>query len=163
MGAQFQVDVNVTTHGSDEVNKLEKTLTDLQSKGVNIKVNVEGLDKLDTSKLDKQALSAGKQVSQNLSKGIKANKISIPDPIDYGKAQNQAKKEAKKIAETMKAAIPDASDKDTEKWAKGFQNTVKKTNNAIAKENEKAIKQAQKQSQQRPSESRPHIGAGGSL
>lgn len=148
MGAQFQVDVNVVTHGSDEVNKLEKTLTDLQSKGANIKVNVEGLDKLDTSKLYKQALSAGKQVSQNLSKGIKANKISIPDPIDYGKAQNQAKKEAKKIAETMKAAIPDASDKDTEKWAKGFQNTVKKTNNAIAKENEKAIKQAKKQSQQ---------------
>ena len=148
MGAQFQVDVNVTTHGADEVNKLEKTLTDLQSKGANIKVNVEGLDKLDTSKLDKQAISAGKQVSQNLSKGMKANKISIPDPIDYGKAQNQAKKEAKKIAETMKAAIPDASDKDTEKWAKGFQNTVKKTNNAIAKENEKAIKQAQKQSQQ---------------
>ena len=147
MGAQFQVDVNVTTH-AEQVDALEKRLNALQSKGVDLKVDIDGLDKLDTSKLDKQAISAGKQVSQSLSKGISSSKISILDPIDYGKVKNQAKKEAQEIAKTMKSAIPDASDKDTEKWAKSFQNTVRKNNNAVIKENEKAVKQAQKQSQQ---------------
>ena len=148
MGVPFQVDVNVVTHGAEKVNELEQKLNALQSKGVDLKVKVDGLDKLDTSKLDKQAISAGKQVSQNLSKGMKSTKISVPTPIDYAKAQEEAKKKTKKIADTIKSAIPEVSDKDATKYAKEQQNLAKKASDAVIKENEKAVKQAKKQSQQ---------------
>ena len=54
MGAQFQVDVNVVTHGAEKVNELEQKLSKMQNKSVDIKVNVDGLDKLATYKLNKQ-------------------------------------------------------------------------------------------------------------
>ena len=54
MGAKFQVDVNVVTHGAEKVNELEQKLSKMQNKSVDIKFNVYGLDKLDTSKLNKQ-------------------------------------------------------------------------------------------------------------
>lgn len=148
MGVPFQVDVNVVTHGAEKVNELEQKLNALQSKGVDLKVKVDGLDKLDTSKLDKQAIFAGKQVSQNLSKGMKSTKISVPTPIDYAKVQEEAKKKTKKIADTIKSAIPEVSDKDATKYAKEQQNLAKKASDAVIKENEKAVKQAKKQSQQ---------------
>ena len=49
MGVPFQVDVNVVTH-AEQVDALEKRLNALQSKGVDLKVKVDGLDKLDTTK-----------------------------------------------------------------------------------------------------------------
>ena len=52
MGAQFQVDVNVVTHGAEKVNELEQKLSKMQNKSVDIKVNVDVLYKLDTSKLN---------------------------------------------------------------------------------------------------------------
>ena len=65
MGAQFQVDVNVVTHGAEKVNELEQKLSKMQNKSVDIKVNVDGLDKLDTSKLNKQFNVASRELSKN--------------------------------------------------------------------------------------------------
>ena len=67
MGAQFQVDVNVVTHGAEKVNELEQKLSKMQNKSVDIKVNVDGLDKLDTSKLNKQFNVASKELSKSFS------------------------------------------------------------------------------------------------
>ena len=41
MGAQFQVDVNVVTHGAEKVNVLEQQLTKMQNKSVDIKLKIE--------------------------------------------------------------------------------------------------------------------------
>ena len=38
----------------EKVNELEQKLNSLQSKGANIKINVEGLDKINTSNINKQ-------------------------------------------------------------------------------------------------------------
>ena len=62
MGVPFQVDVNVVTHGAEKVNELEQKLSKMQNKSVDIKVNVDGLDKLDTSKLNKQFNVASREL-----------------------------------------------------------------------------------------------------
>ena len=36
MGAQFQVDVNVVTHGAEKVNELEQKLNKMQNKPVQV-------------------------------------------------------------------------------------------------------------------------------
>ena len=92
MGAQFQVDVNVTTHGAEKVDQLERKLKEMQNKSVDLKVNVEGLDKINTSNINKQMKIAGEQASKSFSQGLKSAKNSIFAPIDYTKTQNQVKK-----------------------------------------------------------------------
>ena len=80
MGAQFQVDVNVVTH-AEQVDALEKRLNALQSKGVDLKVKVDGLDKLDTTKIGKQFTLAGK----NFASKFKNIKIDDAQLFDYAK------------------------------------------------------------------------------
>lgn len=46
MGAQFQVDVNVVTHGAEKVNELEQKLSKMQNKSVDIKFNVQGQNQI---------------------------------------------------------------------------------------------------------------------
>ena len=82
MGVPFQVDVNVVTH-AEQVDALEKRLNALQSKGVDLKVKVDGLDKLDTSKMGKQFTTAGKQASQNFMNGVKSVKGSTSDLFGF--------------------------------------------------------------------------------
>ena len=84
MGAQFQVDVNVVTH-AEQVDALEKRLNALQSKGVDLKVKVDGLDKLDTSKMGKQFTLAGQQASKNFASKFKNIKIDNAQLFDYAK------------------------------------------------------------------------------
>ena len=84
MGAQFQVDVNVVTH-AEQVDALEKRLNALQSKGVDLKVKVDGLDKLDTSKMGKQFTLAGQQASKNFASKFKNIKIDTAQLFDYAK------------------------------------------------------------------------------
>lgn len=61
MGAQFQVDVQVTTH-AEQVEALERKLESLQTKGITLKVN-----NIDTSKIEQQIQSLGQKASQSLS------------------------------------------------------------------------------------------------
>ena len=74
MGAQFQVDVNVVTH-AEQVDALEKRLNALQSNGVDLKVKIDGLDKLDTSKIGKQFTLAGQQHQKILQVNLKILKL----------------------------------------------------------------------------------------
>ena len=85
MGAQFQVDVNVVTHGAEKVNELEQKLRKMQNKSVDIKVNVDGLDKLDTSKLNKQFNVASRELSKNFASKFKNIKIDNAQLFDYAK------------------------------------------------------------------------------
>lgn len=85
MGAQFQVDVNVVTHGAEKVNELEQKLSKMQNKSVDIKVNVDGLDKLDTSKLNKQFNVASRELSKSFASKFKNIKIDNAQLFDYAK------------------------------------------------------------------------------
>ena len=84
MGAQFQVDVNVVTH-AEQVDALEKRLNALQSKGVDLKVKIDGLDKLDTYKIGRQFTLAGQQASKNFASKFKNIKIDNAQLFDYAK------------------------------------------------------------------------------
>ena len=84
MGVPFQVDVNVVTH-AEQVDALEKRLNALQSKGVDLKVKIDGLDKLDTSKMGKQFTLAGQQASKNFASKFKNIKIDTAQLFDYAK------------------------------------------------------------------------------
>lgn len=99
MGVPFQVDVNVVTHGAEKVNELEQKLSKMQNKSVDIKVNVDGLDKLDTSKLNKQFNVASKELSKSLTSKFKNIKIDNAQLFDYAKERRNVDaltKDAKK-------------------------------------------------------------------
>ena len=109
MGAQFQVDVNVTTHGAEKVNELEKKLNALQTKGVDIKVNIDGLDKLDTSKLGRQFTAAGKQASQNFNRAFTTtstkNKTKVNNLVDFAKMKQQTNQQIKCLSQIIQNGL----------------------------------------------------------
>nr|WP_297940162.1 hypothetical protein [uncultured Lachnoclostridium sp.] len=148
MGVPFQVDVNVTTHGAEKVDALEKKLNALQTKGVDIKVNVDGLDKLDTSKLDKQATSAGKQFSQNFSKGFSSSsgKSKINNPIDFAQMKKDAEKEVESISKTLQSVMG-LPEKESTKLAKDYINENKKNLETAQKERNRYAKQYEQEQQ----------------
>ena len=63
MGAQFQVDVNVVTHGAEKVNELEQKLSKMQNKPVSLNFKVKGQKQLTN------LINQIKQV-QNMLKGM---------------------------------------------------------------------------------------------
>lgn len=63
MGAQFQVDVNVVTHGAEKVNELEQKLNKMQNKPVSLNFQVKGQKQLTN------LINQIKQV-QNMLKGM---------------------------------------------------------------------------------------------
>ena len=68
MGAQFQVDVNVVTHGAEKVNELEQKLSKMQNKPVSLNFQVKGQKQLTN------LINQIKQV-QNMLKGMPAPNI----------------------------------------------------------------------------------------
>ena len=114
MGVPFQVDVNVVTH-AEQVDALEKRLNALQSKGVDLKVKVDGLDKLDTTKI-------GKQASQNFMNGVKSVKGSTSDLFGFAKDQKKTFDKISKDAEKVKTTLG-YTDKESTTIAKSWHNT----------------------------------------
>lgn len=68
MGAQFQVDVNVVTHGAEKVNELEQKLSKMQNKPVSLNFQVKGQKQLTN------LINQIKQV-QNMLKGMPTTNI----------------------------------------------------------------------------------------
>ena len=102
MGAQFQVDVNVVTHGAEKVNELEQKLSKMQNKSVDIKFNVQGQNKinniiqqlqnvqrqginlnLNNNNMTRSAQNAARQYTQNFQRQINSSKLKYN--IDTGK------------------------------------------------------------------------------
>ena len=102
MGAQFQVDVNVVTHGAEKVNELEQKLSKMQNKSVDIKVNVQGQNQinnilqqlqnvqrqginlnLNNNNMARSAQNAARQYTQNFKRQINSSKLKYN--IDTGK------------------------------------------------------------------------------
>ena len=84
MGAQFQVDVNVVTHGAGKVNELEQKLSKMQNKPVDIKFNVQGQKQLTN------LMNQIKQV-QNMLKGMPTPSIpnnNLPRNNNPGRNNN---------------------------------------------------------------------------
>lgn len=102
MGAQFQVDVNVVTHGAGKVNELEQKLSKMQNKSVDIKFNVQGQNQinniiqqlqnvqrqginlnLNNNNMARSAQNAARQYTQNFQRQINSSKLRYN--IDTGK------------------------------------------------------------------------------
>lgn len=102
MGAQFQVDVNVVTHGAEKVNELEQKLSKMQNKSVDIKFNVQGQNQinniiqqlqnvqrqginlnLNNNNMARSAQNAARQYTQNFQRQINFSKLKYN--IDTGK------------------------------------------------------------------------------
>lgn len=151
MGVQFQVDVNVTTHGAEKVNELEQKLNSLQSKGANIKINVEGLDKINTSNINKQMQTVGKQASQNFNKSFVSNigskRTKLNNVVDFAKLQQQADKEVKNLSNVIQNGLG-IDEKEADKIAKRYANVSKKSVSAAQREQRKLQAQQARQTQQ---------------
>ena len=138
MGANFQVDVNVITHGAEKVDQLEQKLNKMQNKSLNLKVNVDGLDKIDTSKVSKQMQIAGRQVSQSFSNGFKVSKsFSASDMLKYATVQKKDMDKIKSNATVIKTSLG-YTDGESSKIAKSWNNTVKKVQDAATKAEKRA-------------------------
>lgn len=102
MGAQFQVDVNVVTHGAEKVNELEQKLSKMQNKSGDIKFNVQGQNQinniiqqlqnvqrqginlnLNNNNMARSAQNAARQYAQNFQRQINSSKLKYN--IDTGK------------------------------------------------------------------------------
>lgn len=151
MGVQFQVDVNVTTHGAEKVNELEQKLNSLQSKGADIKINVEGLDKINTSNINRQMQNAGKQASQNFNKSFVSNigskKTKINNVVNFAKLQQQANKEVKNLSNGIQNGLG-IDEKEADKIAKQYINVSKKSVSVARREQRKLQAQQVRQAQQ---------------
>lgn len=151
MGVQFQVDVNVTTHGAEKVNELEQKLNSLQSKGANIKINVEGLDKINTSNINRKMQTVGKQASQNFNKSFVSNigskRTKLNNVVDFAKLQQQADKEVKNLSNVIQNGLG-IDEKEADKIAKRYANVSKKSVSAAQREQRKLQAQQERQTQQ---------------
>nr|DAI69435.1 MAG TPA: minor tail protein [Caudoviricetes sp.] len=102
MGVQFQVDVNIATHGAEKVNELEQKLSKMQNKSVDIKFNVQGQNQinniiqqlqnvqrqginlnLNNNNMARSAQNAARQYTQNFQRQINSSKLKYN--IDTGK------------------------------------------------------------------------------
>lgn len=135
MGVPFQVDVNVVTH-AEQVDVLEKRLNALQSKGIDLKVKVDGLDKLDTTKI-------GKQASQNFMNGVKSVKGSTSDLFGFAKDQKKTFDKISKDAEKVKTTLG-YTDKESTTIAKSWHNTQEKASKEAEKVRQDNVKKTQK-------------------
>ena len=135
MGVPFQVDVNVVTH-AEQVDALEKRLNALQSKGVDLKVKVDGLDKLDTTKI-------GKQASQNFMNGVKSVKGSTSDLFGFAKDQKKTFDKISKDAEKVKTTLG-YTDKESTTIAKSWHNTQEKASREAENVRQDNVKKTQK-------------------
>lgn len=133
MGVPFQVDVNVITH-AEQVDALEKRLNALQSKGVELKVNIDGLDKLDTSKMSKQFTAAGKQASKNFASKFKNIKIDNAQLFDYAKERKNVDALTKDAQKKIVQNVDGISKSKAGSFAKSFVNEQVKQNDQIEKQ-----------------------------
>lgn len=114
MGAQFQVDVNVVTHGAEKVNELEQKLSKMQNKSVDIKFNVQGQNQinniiqqlqnvqrqginlnLNNNNMARSAQNAARQYTQNFQRQINSSKLRYN--IDTGKYAAASSKMSKQL------------------------------------------------------------------
>lgn len=114
MGAQFQVDVNVVTHGAGKVNELEQKLSKMQNKSVDIKFNVQGQNQinnilqqlqnvqrqginlnLNNNNMARSAQNAARQYTQNFQRQINSSKLKYN--IDTGKYAAASSKMSKQL------------------------------------------------------------------
>ena len=133
MGVPFQVDVNVVTH-AEQVDALEKRLNALQSKGVDLKVKVDGLDKLDTSKIGKQFTLAGQQASKNFASKFKNIKIDTAQLFDYAKERKNVDALTKDAQKKIVQNVDGISKSKAGSFAKSYVNEQIKQNAQVERQ-----------------------------
>ena len=134
MGTQFQVDVNVVIHGAEKVNELEQKLSKMQNKSVDIKVNVDGLDKLDTSKLNKQFNVASRELSKNFASKFKNIKIDTAQLFDYAKERKNVDALTKDAQKKIVQNVDGISKSKPGSFAKSYVNEQIKQNAQVERQ-----------------------------
>ena len=134
MGVPFQVDVNVVTHGAEKVNELEQKLSKMQNKSVDIKVNVDGLDKLDTSKLNKQFNVASRELSKNFASKFKNIKIDTAQLFDYAKERKNVDALTKDAQKKIVQNVDGISKSKAGSFAKSYVNEQIKQNAQVERQ-----------------------------
>ena len=133
MGVPFQVDVNVVTH-AEQVDALEKRLNALQSNGVDLKVKIDGLDKLDTSKIGKQFTLAGQQASKNFASKFKNIKIDTAQLFDYAKERKNVDALTKDAQKKIVQNVDGISKSKAGSFAKSYVNEQIKQNAQVERQ-----------------------------
>ena len=133
MGVPFQVDVNVVTH-AEQVDALEKRLNALQSKGVDLKVKIDGLDKLDTSKLNKQFNVASRELSKNFASKFKNIKIDTAQLFDYAKERKNVDALTKDAQKKIVQNVDGISKSKAGSFAKSYVNEQIKQNAQVERQ-----------------------------
>ena len=133
MGVPFQVDVNVVTH-AEQVDALEKRLNALQSKGVDLKVKIDGLDKLDTSKIGKQFTLVGQQASKNFASKFKNIKIDTAQLFDYAKERKNVDALTKDAQKKIVQNVDGISKSKAGSFAKSYVNEQIKQNAQVERQ-----------------------------
>lgn len=133
MGVPFQVDVNVVTH-AEQVDALEKRLNALQSKGVDLKVKIDGLDKLDTSKLNKQFNVASRELSKSFASKFKNIKIDNAQLFDYAKERKNVDALTKDAKKAIIQNVDGISKSKAGTFAKSYVNEQIKQNAQVERQ-----------------------------
>ena len=109
MGIDFNVDVHVRTDGKEKVDELERQIEKLNSKAINLKLNVDGNGadfvrnfNKQMNTLNKSALNSGQNISKNFSKGASSVKLD-------GFYKEQERLHKKKIDNAVKERQYEAS------------------------------------------------------
>ena len=146
--ADYTVVVQGKLQGFDELDRYEQKIKSLDGTKIKIELDDSGIGTLlsSSSSNNKQYQNIGKNISQNISKGIKSVKIN--NPIDFSKQQQQYRNKIKKYQQQMMSGVSGLDEKDAAKDANAYfkaeQKAAEKANKEAEKQQAKALAQTQK-------------------
>lgn len=146
--ADYTVVVQGKLQGFDELDRYEKKIKSLDGTKIKIELDDSGIGTLlsSSSSDNKQYQNIGKNISQNISKGIKSVKIN--NPIDFSKQQQQYRNKIKKYQQQMMSGVSGLDEKDAAKDANAYfkaeQKAAEKASKETAKQQAKALAQTKK-------------------
>ena len=140
--ADYTVVVQGKLQGFDELDKYEQKIKSLDGTKIKIELDDSGIGTLlsSSSSDNKQYQNIGKNISQNISKGIKSVKIN--NPIDFSKEQQRSRKIIEDYKNTMLSGVSGLNKKDAAKDANAYFKAEQKAAEKASKESAKRQKQA---------------------
>lgn len=146
--ADYTVVVQGKLQGFDELDRYEQKIKSLDGTKIKIELDDSGIGTIlsSSSSDNKQYQNIGKNISQNISKGIKSVKIN--NPIDFSKQQQEYRNKIKDYQRQMMSGISGLGEKDAAKDANAYfkveQKAAEKANKEAAKQQAKALAQTKK-------------------
>ncbi len=139
--ADYTVVVQGKLQGFDELDRYEQKIKSLDGTKIKIELDDSGIGTLlsSSSSNNKQYQNIGKNISQNISKGIKSVKIN--NPIDFSKQQQEYRNKIKGYQQQMMSGVSGLNEKDAAKDANAYFKAEQKAAEKASKESAKRQKQ----------------------